>query len=65
MSKGRVKKRKVWSVDVTATKEELFSGIEADSEEDAEKQALELFKDSYGGYDKFDSIDAVADEDEE
>ncbi len=61
----RKKRRTLWSVDGTANKEDLFSGIEADSEEDAEKQAVNLFKDSYGGYDKFDSISAVADEDEE
>jgi hypothetical protein len=55
------KKTQLWAVEVEGKTSDLYTGIEAESQEAAEKIGLEMFKDDHG--DRFDHIGADAEED--
>lgn len=55
------KKKLFWAVEVEGKTTDLFTGIEAEDQDAAEKQGLELFKQNYGTH--FDNISAYAEED--
>lgn len=58
---ARKKKTQFWAVEVKGETTELYTGIEAEDQDAAEKIGLDLFKEHYG--ERFDHIGADAEED--